>query len=387
MINLNFIIARNLLFLAIIFIFNNLNAQNEISFEIDSIYRIGHSKIKLFKNDERLFYFKVLNNKILINCLDNNLEEIIDYEKINISQIENVLIQGNDLILSSYRKSYFFKKNINGIFHFRDSLSHNYDEIYSLSGGNLLFYNNYNYHPNDLDLESRTKFGVFDLNALKFSSEKKRTFNYYYYTHMISKFVDVSPDGEQIVFSQTLPYSIKIYDKKNNIIQSLSRDLNYDSIPLNKLNFIMDSTFRVSGNVKYFLRKASLNDKYVDRIVKVYYLSDSTLLIIKKMSQSNKNNNERNLDVWVFKNEQWKLEVDNQSYYSYRIYKEGDTFKVNIPFKYSSQVIVHDGYIYCVGPYSPLMQLKNYKELEEYYDRPSPIENESGIYRFKYEIK
>jgi len=304
-------------------------------------------------------------------------------------RIKDIIITKEVISVSTFKKLYLFSFE-NGKTKLEDTLVHKYDNIQYFGDSLLFFYNNYNFHPLDCPPEQRSRFGVYNLFTRTFKKEINNHFNYYYYTHLISKYIDVSPNHKMIAFANTLPYNIRIFNSNLNITDSIEGNIKYDKYTLDNLNKFQDTIFNEKGSVKNVIYKVSKNDKYVDRVFKVYFLDDSTLLVLKKMSKSNNNVKERNLDVWRKSDSKnnWKLIVDNQSYFSSRVFiKEDSTIDINVSFRHSNPVFINSPYMYVVGSYYPFDKLIKYKDLMNYQKGIRRDEVDYGVYRFKYEIK
>lgn len=368
-----------------------LSLELDSTFIIESSYYNRRDKIKFSQyNGNEIFFFKE-NVKDSLNIIFFNGNPTIFIKDSNLKnkRIKEIILTSKEIVISTFQKLYIYSR-FNSSTILKDSLIHNYDRVKYFGDSLLFFYNNYNFHPLDCPSEQRSRFGVFSLNKMEFLTEKNNTFNYYYYTHLISKFIDVSPSKKNIAFSNTLPYNIKIFNSNLALIDSINHTINFDKKKLDDIDKFLDTIITINGSIKNVIFKASKNDKNVDRIIKIYYLNDTTLMVVKKMSESNKNIKERNIDIWQKKidSNKWKLIVDNQSYFSSLIFiNEDSTMNIHVPFRHSNQILSDGNYYYVISSYIPYNSFKNYNEMVNYQKSINRENVFYGIYRFKYEIK
>ena len=358
-------------------------------FELDNLYfgdrgrrlKFGMSTTKQIFCFERRF-----SDSLVIKFPFDNKSFTIKETFLKNKRVKNVIVQDNHLILFCFKRLYLFEIDELRT-SYLDSVVHPYGEAINYGKNRVLLYNNYNYHPLSCDPLDRTKFAIYNLTDKQIEIEKRASFNYYFYTHLISGFVDLSPSFDKIILSQTIPYKITFLDTNLSTIDSiLGHEFVYDKESLDNIEKYVDTIRTISASIKHVIRRASQNDKEVDRIIKVYYLNDTTLLVIKKMSNSNKKLKERNLDVWQLEKGKWSLKVDNQPYYSSTIEKNEDNFTIHVPFRSSNQVFVKEQYIYFIATYYPYNSFRSYSDIENYSKNRKRSEVKHGIYRFKYEI-
>jgi hypothetical protein len=383
-----------------VFLFSgNCYGQKTISFQQDTFFKskskINEDKILFFNSNEAIFYTKnKIKDTLKIYKNDGSLFTLIYDKSLKNKNIKGIYFKKNKIYLSLFKKVYIFKNRCNlfrrkNEFKLNDSIIHMYRNItYLEKSNNLFFWNNYNYHPLDCPENERSKFGVYNLKKKSFEKEILNSFNYYYYyTHLISKFVSISPSGESIALSQTYPYKIILFDSDLNVKDSLERIIKYENRNLDKIDSYMDTTRRLNLPIQLVIRKASLNDTNVDRIVKTYFLDDSTLLVIKKFSHSNPNKKERNLDVWRLRNNKWILLVDNQPYSSQFLFKDkNNKFELHPGFLYSNQMYTESGFLFFEYRDIP-SSITDYDELIDSLDSSYEDNAWSTLYKYSYEIK
>jgi hypothetical protein len=396
--NFNFLKNTTNFLLLVVFLFSgNCYGQKRIDFIQEASFKtkvkLNDSEILFFNSNDIVFYTNIkIKDTLNIFKSSGCFFTSICCNSLRNKNIKSIFIKENKIFISLFNKVYIFriKKKLfkrRNQFILSDSIIHEYGNLtYLEKSKNLLFWNNSNYHPLDCPEKDRSKFAVYNLKKSKFENEINNNFNYYYYTHLISNFVSVSPRGNLIAFSQTYPYKVLIFDESLNLIDSLENKIEHYDSNIDVIDKYLTKSRRLNLPIQTVIRKASLNDKNVDRIVKTYFLDDTTLLVIKKFSYSNPNTKERNLDVWRLRNNKWILIVDNQPYFSHSIKKEIDGgFILQIPFLYTNQLFTDNG-IYFNFRDIPF-NIKNYDKLMGYFEDSYEDCSWITLYKFNYEIK
>lgn len=366
-----------------------INITFDTVFELDNLYFGDRGKRLKFgiSTSKDIFCFeRRFSDSLVVKFPFKNKSFVIKEPFLKNHRIKNIIVQDKHIVIFCFKRLYLFEINDSKV-NYLDSVVQPYGEAINYYGDKILLYNNYNYHHLNCPPLDRTKFTIYSITNKKFEIEKRESFNYYFYTHLISSFVDVSPSLNRIALSQTIPYKITFLDTSLNTADSiLGHQFDYNKDDLDNIDKFVDTIRAIGASIKYVIRKASKNDKEVDRIIKIYYLDDTTLLVVKKMSYSNKELKERNLDVWQLENGKWVLKVDNQHYFSSIINKQSDKFKIHVPFRSSNQVFVKAPYIYFIGTYSPYNSFNNYADVENFFKTRKRSEVKHGIYRFTYEV-
>ena len=334
-------------------------------------------------NDLVLFYHNYVKDKLNIYNIESELVYTIDSERINNKNIKSICFFDNRLLINVFHESFVFNL-INSEFVFNKGINHEYETGLFLDSNNILFYRNYNYHPNDKTKSERSELAIYDFTLDTFKSKKSIDFNYIYYTHLISKFISVSPNSKTIAVAQTIPYKINFYNNNLEVIDSISVKSDNDYSKLEEITKI--NTFS-NGGVKQVIYELSKVDKKIDRVIKTYFLNDTCLLVIKKMSKTNNNDNERNIDVWNYSNGKWDLIVKDKEYYSMFSELKGLKVVLKVPFAQSEKLLFKNNKIYTNGIYIPFNEKNTIIKIRKYLNNKDPESTNKGIYEYNYEIQ
>ena len=250
-----------------------------------------------------------------------------------------------------------------------------------LFADHLILYKNYNNHPSDDTVI--TKFWNYDIKKNKIIKSQNFYFSYPSYTHLVGNFIDIS--GNNIAFSQTIPYHIDIlspgFDIKDRIVGAPFKNDEYFLEKIDSLHQVLYKSVGIK-EVLYALRKQDS----IKRIEKVIFLDSVTLLVSKTIPKGGWE--KRSLDVWQLKRGHWVQVVFDQLY---ETEKKGDYFltseTIPLDLTFSNKLIIVKGHVYLVnpkiGPATGINKSDYDKSMNEYYEHNSL---NYFLWDFKWEI-
>ncbi len=227
-------------------------------------------KVRLNKKNKRFFYDRILSLGLIKNnvlVLTNN--HIVLYH----------INEKNELTLERYEKN-----------------TDNYNVCKSL-GENFFLYVNYKFHP--LDAKYQHVWAIYDLKNQKINKQMVMPIFDINYTFFVNSWIDTY--GDKIAYAHSSEYKIYFFNesltKTDSIISPnpiIDVSENFNELDLGSREGI--SNFR------------KIDDSLNTRIRKVFFVNDSSLLILLKI----KNSDSLQLDVWSRKQGKWQLTKNNK---------------------------------------------------------------------------
>lgn len=390
--NLKTNVINRAVFLSLfIFFHSNLLSQTQLSFSFDTIINTGISKsdnVTLFNDESKIFYAKSKINFNKLKLIEEGGTDsiVIACNCFNNRSIKSIDKRFNKIIVTFFRKSFLFERRKYS-YYLIDSISHFNTSKASILNNNLLFfYKNYNGTNIENNDTLKTNFALYSIKEKSFIKNKSPNFDFIFYTHLVGNYLSLSPSRSQLIFSQTLPYKIDFYSNELIKEQSIkTEELYQDSLQLTefiKQNGINENTVFVKNMIK----EVKQTDKIINRIIKIYFLNDSTIMVLKKMVEEIKSNKKnRVIDIWQKKDKKWTRLIHNQQYYS-GLYTLDNDKKItyHVPFLNSSPFIFLNNSVYFMSDYLPLNKLSHLPEVYEYYKSKDPKSFNKGLIKFNF---
>lgn len=379
------------LFLSVLLFFLSKNAfvQLDLRFNFDTVYNSSvlkeNNEIDFISIDNEIYFFELTKrNRIIfqnVKLTDSFCVQLPDSIITNTFEFDYF---DDVLILTSHKSHYIFNR-VNNNFKFFKKKHNNFRNSKVLKNKRILFFNNYNFHPQDCPVKDRSKLIVFDIINDTIINQVSFDFNYIFYTHLVSNFIDVNMSRSLISVAQTFPYEISIY----NIDLQLTNVINKKLINNTESIIKLDSLSLLSNkylNTKLLIREVSLNDKNINRIQKVYFSNDSILLVIKKMSNFDKNKKNRYLDVIKLNDKKPVFLVNDKKYSSSIFQVKEEKILPTVPFTNSGRFIFNKNHVFFIKEYVPLNNISTLEDLMLLRKTSNFTKSTFGLYRFNYEI-
>ncbi len=311
----------------------------------DSIIINYKKKYKsIFK--ERVLSFSVLNNYLIYTCNNN----IYVFEKLKENKIS---------FIGSIKNLYNFNTT-----HVLD------DKIFLQIC--------YLFHPDDSP--SNNTWAILNPKTLKVELLKKQSEDDAIFGAFVNSWVDVQ--NSKIVYSRSSEYKITFHDKNFNQIDSIVTDeLNQNKKHVSEFHkrnlFSKDAISKLHRD----------DDSLLTRIRKIYYLNDSSLMVLLKIAGKK----EIRADYWTKSNGIWKLNSQDFSSIWFIEGKEYSNTKITYSDFYQNvNSLIYIGNNHFIQPYYPFISsiiTESFEINKDYYEKQNDaIKNNEHFIGFK-EIK
>lgn len=342
------------------------SVSNKINtyYDSDRIYYLFQKSEKL----RSLFYYNIIKSttdsieltytKKYKEALNNDVRDLVILKDHLVVLTDDFvltfkLIKDKYVCLNSIKNTYFFER------------------LFRLDDENCFLYVDYPFHP--LDSKYKHVWAKFnhlknEITEVRFPPEINSKFG-----NLVNNWVDVK--NERILHASTLQYKLNIYDKNYRLVDSIAT--NY--LDSNKMYIEKSSGININGKEDILALK-KIDEKYLSRIQKVYYINENKIIVIVKL----KGRTTRRCDLWQ-KNINWShissFEIDDW-------YMSGKKYSADNhpPFEllFTSTGIVSLGENKMAFLYSPFLEMKEVEKFDEQKDYNEPvnkreIKNENSI--------
>jgi len=286
--------------------------------------------------DKSVFFIKGFS-KYLLNNRYNTIQYIAKNEKW--------------MIIGLYERVYIFDENQ----HLFELIKHSddYESAKFISTNKLIFFANRRNRKGN-----NTVIAKYDILRCEFEKVIYPKFNMIEYTHIMgNQWFDVS--NGYVIFSQTVQYSINIYDRNLELIDTVRfKGDKWKELPIDKQEEISELNLNGIDAINVILPY----EKDISRMEQVFIFNDSTIITYYNVPDGNTNYLERehDFDIWQKKNDWWYLK-----YLGYQdLYKEGILTYSNYPIfkgKLSRKIVFSGGYLFAFMPYAPIYPTRGEK--------------------------
>lgn len=234
----------------------------------------------------------------------NNLSQLVTNSYT--SSLTNISLSKDFIAIITFDYVYLLERKTKYIINQLDNKKYHFENAAFLDGDRIFMYRNYN----NLEKKKKTQFAVFSVPNFKLIKEKYPVFDFIQYTH-IAPNKWISSLNNKILFSQTLDYSISLYDNLLNKTNTISLPSSFSwSSPSESQKQQIKNKKRAVESINEILNY----ENEINRVAGIYWISDTTFIVnINKGIGENKDNIKYKLsfDVWKYRDDKWILDKYN----------------------------------------------------------------------------
>ena len=364
--------------------------QNTIYNEIYNLNtKLAPKKVSMDKSiisygDNFIYFFgqhySIDKNELVIKEF-NTVSKSLSLLKINKTKenkglfTENITsfnILKNKCVILTNENIYIFEKT-NNSFIIKKIITNKYSFscLYKINSSDLLLYVNYNFHP--MDAQYKHAWGKLNLDGDSLYFVKKMGNDNARFSYFVNNWI--STYNGLIAYANTTDYSIRLYNQKFELLDSIKSNFKSSNIPL--LKYISNGD-QYSADEMTQIRKA--DDTLLTRIQKIFLLDSTHLLVIIKLPKT------RNMqfDIWVKKSDKWGISKSNTLPSYYETGKSYDLSNNNITGFFGN----FDGLVYannfefyfCYFPFIENIISNSFDFEKDYNDKINKLTRENQIY-------
>ncbi len=357
----------------------NFTFQNVLKTNID----IGLIPLTSFENKVYYLNEQPYSDKIAINAYNVLTQQITAFTIKNtdtLNDVEEIEINKDFLVVHRFHSIAVYQRfGAKYAYYFTEKID--FDNVRLLTDNRLVLFRNYNAHPSDYPYPQKTSLAIFDLKAKKIVRQAFPVFDNIYFTHLIGSFIDVHPSGK-IAMTQTATYNFKIYDPKFQIVSEYAdNSLRNDSGTLRTLEVL--NINKRSGPVKPIIEKVAEADEDFNRIERIHFLNDNTILIIKKVKD--KRFEYKLMDVFDISFRNAKKIVSNFKYdLDYNNFSNESVEQFPVVWGNSANFHIGEGWLFFSETYVPYKKgtIKDLEKSVINYLENNPEKKGVHVYRF-----